>query len=209
VAGKTAAFEIVLREVEAPHLPDVDAEFAKSLGVADGDLDKMRDEVRANVEREVKKRLQSSVKQNVMQALIDSSRMETPKALVEMEVQRLIEQTRNELAGRGVKVENLPFNPEMFQEQAGRRVALGLILAELIKQHNLGAKPEQVRAQVDEHAQSYEVPEEVVKWLYSQPQRLAEFEGLAVEDNVVQWALGHAKVSDKPVAFEELMGASS
>jgi trigger factor len=209
VAGKTASFEIILQGVEQPHLPEVDTEFAKSLGVADGDLARMKSEVRANVEREVKKRLQASVKQKVMQALIDSSQMEMPKSLVEIEVERLIEQTRNDLAGRGMKVENLPFNPEMFQEPARRRVALGLILSELIKQHDLGAKPEQVRALVDDHAQSYEEPGEVVKWFYSQPQRLAEFEGLAVEDNVVKWALGHARVADKAVSFEELMGSTA
>jgi len=209
VAGKTASFSITLKSVEEPHLPDVDAEFAKSLGVVEGDLDKMRVEVRANVEREVKKRLQSNVKQKVMQALVDSSQLETPKSLVEMEVERLIEQTRQDLAGRGMKVEDMPFSPDLFQEQAKRRVALGLILSELIKQHSLAAKPEQVRALVDEHAQSYEDPAEVVKWFYSQPQRLAEFEGLAVEENVVQWALGNAKVTDTPMAFADLMGASA
>ena len=209
VAGKTASFAITLKMVEEPHLPDVDAEFAKTLGVIDGDLAKMRTEVRANVEREVKKRLQSNVKQKVMQALIDSSQLETPKALVEIEVERLIDQTRKDLAGRGMKVEDLPFSPDLFQEQAKRRVALGLILSELIKQNALGAKPEQVRALVDDHAQSYEDPAEVVKWFYSQPQRLAEFEGLAVEENVVQWALGNAKVTDLPMAFTELMGAGA
>ena len=209
VAGKTASFSITLKSVEEPHLPDVDAEFAKTLGVADGDLTKMRGEVKANVEREVKKRLQSNVKQKVMQALVDSSQLEMPKALVEMEVERLIDQTRQDLAGRGMKVEDLPFSPDLFQEQAKRRVALGLILSELIKLHSLGAKPEQVRALVDEHAQSYEDPNEVVKWFYSQPQRLAEFEGLAVEENVVQWALGNAKVTDTPIAFADLMGANA
>jgi trigger factor len=209
VAGKTASFSITVKTVEEPHLPDVDAEFAKSLGVEDGDLDKMRVEVKANVEREVKKRLQSNVKQKVMQALVDSSQLEMPKSLVEMEVERLIDQTRQDLAGRGMKVEDMPFSPDLFQEQAKRRVALGLILSELIKQHSLGAKPEQVRALVDEHAQSYEDPAEVVKWFYSQPQRLAEFEGLAVEENVVQWALASAKVTDKPMAFAELMGAGA
>jgi len=208
VAGKTANFEVKVQSVEAPVLPALDAEFAKSLGVADGDVAKMRAEVRANVEREVKKRLQASTKQKVMQALLDSSQLELPKSLIEIEVQRLIEQTRNDLTARGMKVENLPFNPELFEEQGKRRVALGLILAEVIKQHDLGAKPEQVRALVDEHAQSYEEPAEVVKWFYSQPQRLAEFEGLAVEENVVQWALGHARVADKAVSFDELMGAA-
>lgn len=208
VAGKTAIFSITMKTVEEPHLPEVDAEFAKTLGVIDGDLATMRTEVRANVEREVKKRLQSNVKQKVMQALVDSSRLDTPKALVEIEVERLIEQTRKDMVGRGMKVEGLPFSPDLFRDQAKRRVALGLILSELIKQYSLAAKPAQVRALIDEHAQSYDEPAEVIKWFYSQPQRLAEFEGMAVEENVVQWALGNAKVTETPMAFAELMGAS-
>lgn len=206
VAGKTAEFEIALHKVEAPHLPEVDAEFAKALGVADGDLGKMRAEIRANVEREVKKRLGSDLKQRAMQALLDTTRPELPRALIDTELQRLVQNARADLESRGMKMENLPIDPQVFEEQAKRRVALGLIIGEAVKKHDLAAKPEQVRALVEEQAQSYEQPTEVVKWFYSQPERLAEFEGLVVEDNVVGWVLQRAKVVDKPVAFEELMG---
>ncbi len=206
VAGKTASFDAVVKKVEEPKLPEIDSEFAKSLGVADGDTAKMRAEIRANVEREVKNRIESDLKQKVMQALIDSTRLELPKSLVEMELQRLVQQTRADMESRGLKMEQLPVNPEAFEQQARRRVALGLILGELVKVHGLSAKPEQVRALVEEHAQSYEHPHEVVKWLYSEPQRLGEFEGLAVESNVVSWVLSHAKVEDKAVSFDELMG---
>ncbi|MGC2518430.1 MAG: trigger factor [Burkholderiales bacterium] len=207
VAGKTASFEVSVKKVEVPKLPAVDAGFAQSLGVVDGDMVKMREEIKANVEREVKKRVENDVKQRVMQALIDATTVDLPKSLIEIEVQRLVQQARADLEGRGVKMDRLPINPELFEQQAKRRVTLGLILGELVKAHDLGAKPEQVRALVTEYAQTYEQPFEVVKWIYSEPQRLNEFEGLAVESNVVNWVLEHAKVEDKAISFDQLMGA--
>jgi len=209
VAGKTATFDVTVRKVETPRLPELGADFARTLGVADGDLAKMRAEVRTNVELEVKKRVESEVKQKVMQALIDSTTLELPKSLVELEVQRMLQQTRAELESRGLKLEKLPVDPGALEERAKRRVALGLIIGELVKEQSLGAKPEQVRALVTEHAQTYEQPFEVVKWIYSDPQRLGEFEGLAVEANVVKWVLERAKVEDQAISFEALMGAAT
>ena len=209
VAGKTADFEVSVAMVEAPQVPELGADFAKSLGVADGDLAKMRAEVRANVELEVKKRVENDVKQKVMQALIDSTTLELPKSLVEIELQRMLQQTRAELEARGLKLEKVPVNPEALEERARRRVALGLIVGELVREQGLGAKPEQVRSLVTEHAQTYEQPFEVVKWVYSDPQRLSEFEGLAVEANVVNWVLERAKVEDQAIGFEALMGAAT
>ncbi len=207
VAGKTASFALGVKKVEAARLPEVDADFARALGVADGDLAKMRAEVKANVEREVKKRLGSQLKARAMQALVDTTRLELPKALVDQEVQRLVTEARADLQARGLKLENIPVDPQVFETQAKRRVALGLIVAELVRRHDLGAKPEQVRRLVEEHAESYEQPTEVVKWFYTQPERLAEFEGLAVEENVIDWVLKQARVADQPVAFEQLMGS--
>jgi trigger factor len=209
VAGKLARFELTAKRVEEPHLPEVDAEFAKSLGVADGDLVKMRVEIKANIEREVKKRVQGDIKNKAMQVLLDATKVDVPKALIEMETQRLVQATRADLEARGVKMEQMPINPEMFEQQARRRVSLGLIMAELVKQHDLAAKPEQVRAMAEEQAESYEHPDEVVKWLYSQPQRLSEMESLVLEDNVVAWVLKNAKVEDKAVKFDEFMGATA
>ena len=207
VAGKTARFEVSVREVASPVLPAVDAQFAKGLGVADGDIAKMRAEIRANVEREVKAKLKSNLREQVMQALLDATKMETPKGLLQMEVQRMREGMRQELTARGVKVnDDMPLPADLFEQRARRRVNLGLIFSELVKTHNLYARPEQVRAMVDEQAQSYERPEEVVKWFYAAPERLREIESVATEDNIVAWALGVAKVTDKTVGFEELMG---
>lgn len=209
VAGKTASFETVMKKVEEPRLPEIDGEFAKSLGVTDGDTAKMREEIRANVQREVKKRIENETKQRVMQTLIDTTPVELPKSLVEGELQRMVQSTRADLEARGMKLEQLPIDPAMFETQAKRRVTLGLILGELVKAHELGPKPEQIRALVDEYAQTYEQPAEVVRWIYSEPQRLAEFEGMAIETNVVGWVLGKAKVEDKTIAFDELMGRAA
>lgn len=209
VAGKTATFAITVKQVEEPRLPEVDAEFAKSLGVVDGDLAKMRAEVRANVEREVHKRVEARVKNQAMQALLDTTKLELPKALVEMEAKQLVERAAADLQARGVKIETLPFDPKAFEETAKRRVALGLIIGELARSEGLQPKPADVRALVEQEAQSYDSPAEVVKWFYMQPQRLSEMEGLALESNVVNWVLSKAKAAEKTVSFEELMGSGA
>ena len=209
VAGKDAQFEIVVKTVDEPRLPEIDAEFAKSLGVADGDVEKMRGEIRANVEREVKKRVEARVKNQTMEALLAATPLELPKALIEMEAQNLVQRAAQDLQGRGVKPEQINLNPQQFEEAAKRRVALGLIIAELARAENLQPKPAEVRALVEQEAQSYESPAEVVKWFYMQPQRLSEMEAMALEANVVKWVLSKAKVTEKDMAFDELMGASS
>jgi len=207
VAGKTARFEVTLRQVAAPRLPEIDADFAKGLGVADGDLARMRAEVRGNLEREVKAKLRSQLREQVMQALLDATRIDAPRSLVQIEIERLQSGTRRELAARGVKVTpETPLPAEAFEQQAQRRVNLGLILGELVRMHNLHPKPEQVRKVVEEQAESYERPEEVVKWFYAEPERLREIESAVLEDNVVAWALGVARVTDRNADFDELMG---
>jgi trigger factor len=206
LAGQTVQFEAVCKKVEAPKLPELDAEFAKALGIKDGDLVKMREEVRANLEREVKKRLQAKLKNQVMESLLAVNPFEVPKALVDMEAERMAENARKDMQARGMNAKDMPIEGSWFTDQAVRRVKLGLLLAELVHAKDLHAKPENVRAIVDEYAQSFEDPQEVVRWYYGQPQRLAEAEALALENNVVAWMLANAKVVDKPVAFDELMG---
>jgi trigger factor len=207
VAGKTAVFEVKVKAVAAPKLPAIDAEFAKSLGVADGDIAKMRAEVRGNLEREVKARLKAKTKERVMDALLAVTNIEVPKALVEMEIERLQGMARQDLAARGIPVnENIPLPADIFEKQAQRRVSLGLILGEVVRGNSLHAKPEQVRAAVEEQAQSYEHPQEVVKWFYQSQERLRDIESVVLEENVVAWALSTAKVEDEAVTFDDLMG---
>ncbi len=207
VAGKKAAFAITLKKIEEPRVPEVDADFARALGVADGDTAKMRAEVRANVEREVKKRVEARVKDQALQALLAATPLEVPKSLVGMEAASMAERAVADLKARGVNPEQVPVNPQAFEAAARRRVALGLVIAELARAENLQPKPAEVRALVEQEAQSYESPSEVVKWFYLQPQRLSEMEALALETNVVKWVMTKAKVSDTQVGFDELMQA--
>lgn len=209
LAGKTVRFEVTVKRVDGPVLPVVDSEFARSLGIKDGDLTNMRSEVKANLEREVKKRIQVRVKDQVMKVLLEANPIDVPKALVEMESQQMAQSARQDLQNRGVDPKNVPVEATWFGEQATRRVKLGLILAEIVKEHQLHAKPEQVRAMVDELAQSYEDPAEVVRWYYSQPQRLADVEGLVIENNVVDWVVARAVTGDKQVGFDDLMGTGA
>jgi trigger factor len=206
VAGKTAEFTITMKKVEWAHMPEVDAEFAKSLGIADGDLTKMREDIKANLEREVKNRTKSKTKDSVMDALIKVAQLDVPKALVDQDVERLAEMARQDMAQRGMNVKDMPFPPELFAPQAERRVRLGLILAEIVKANKLEATAEQVKAQVEDFAQSYEDPQQVLKYYYSDRRRLAEVEALVLEENVVNYVLGKAKVIEKSVPFDELMG---
>lgn len=209
LAGQGVQFEVSLKRVEEPRLPEVNEEFARTLGIGEGDLAKMRQEVQANLEREVKRRLQARVKEGVMNALLEVTPVEVPKALVAKESQQLAENAKQDLETRGMKTKDIPVDPAWFVEQAERRVKLGLILAELVKARELYSKPEQVRALVEEFAQSYEDPSEVIGWYYSQPQRLAQAESLVIENNVVEWVLANAQTKDKEVSFDELMGQAA
>jgi trigger factor len=209
VAGKTARFALTLKAVAEPRLPALDAEFARSLGIADGNLDKMRSEVRVNVEREVDARVRAKLKEQAFQALLERSTLDVPQSLVEIEMRNLVQQAQRDLEARGVKAKDVPLPADILKPQAERRVRLGLILAELMRAHSLQAKPEQVRALVEHHAKSFEEPDEVVKWYYSSPERLQEFESAVIEQNVVDWALSAAQVEDKPMALDELMGKAT
>lgn len=208
LAGTTVQFEVKVKSVEAPVLPELSADFAKSLGVPSGDVEQLKADVKSNLEREVKKRLQARVKNEVMNLLLETHEFDVPSALVEQESQRMAEEARANLASRGMNVKDIPVEPAWFADQAVRRVRLGLVVAEIVKKNELYAKPEQIRAVVEEQAQSYEDPADVVRWYYSDTQRLAQVEALVVEDNVVDWVLGVAKVSDKAVEFDELMATN-
>ena len=208
LAGQAVTFEVAVKHVSEPVLPEIDADFARSLGIGDGDIAKMRKEIEANLKREVKSRLQSQVKDKVMEALLKVNPIDVPNALVEMEIERLMDLSRKDMEKRtGQK--DFPLQKSWFVDQARRRVSLGLIVSEVVKVNELYAKPEQIKAIVQEAAENYEHPEEVVRWYYAQPQRIAEIESVAIENNVVDWALSKARVSDKTVTFDELMGHPS
>lgn len=207
VAGKQVTFTITLHSVEAPRLPELDAEFARALGIEDGDVNKLNAEIRDNLTRETGRRIKAHNKNNAMEVLLKVCQLEVPKALLDAEAQNLMGQAMQDMQQRGVKIpQGMSLPPDLFVEQAQKRVKLGLILAELVKQHKLEAKPEQVKALVLDYAQSFEHPDEVVKWHYSDPARLHEAEAMVLEENVVAWVMGAAKVSERAMKFNELMG---
>jgi trigger factor len=205
LAGQTVQFEILVKQVEAAKLPELDAEFARSLGVADGDVEKMRAEIRNNLEREVKRRIRNAVRGNVFEVLDRVVALDVPKALIESESARMAEEAKQDLARRGMDPKNVPVEPAWFVEQATRRVKISLIVSDIVAKNKLNATPDQVRRQVEELAQSYENPQELIKWYYANPERLSNIEDLAVEDNVVEWLSTQLKVVDKAVSFDELM----
>ena len=209
LAGKTAQFAATVKDVKEPLLPAVDAEFARSLGISDGDLGKMRQEVKANLEREIATRVKGRTKESAMEALLASARFEVPKTLVQEEAERLADAARRDLAARGVQADQAPLPLDLFTPQSERRVRLGLLVGEVVRANGLQPRPDQIRKLVEEIAQSYEKPAEVVNWYLSDRKRLGELEGTALEDNVTRWVLEHAKVVDTPVAFDELMGRDS
>jgi trigger factor len=207
VAGKEVTFTVALHAVQAPRLPELDAAFARALGIADGDLAQLRAEIRDNLSREIERRIKVRNKNNAMDVLLRVCQMEVPKSLLDNEVQNLMAQAMESMQERGVKIpQGMSLPPDMFVEQAQKRIKLGLILADLVRKHTLHAKPEQIKALVQDYAQSFEHPEAVVKWHYSDPSRLHEAETMVLEDNVVAWLMSVAKVTDKTLEFDELMG---
>ncbi len=208
VAGKHAEFTLTVKSVSAAVLPEVDADFAKAFGIASGSVDELRAEIAANLRLELKRKIEAKMKEQAFAALRQSAQLALPKSLVEEETRALAQRMVADLRQQGMKPEDIKLTPEMFRASAEGRVALGLVLAEVVQTHGLQAKPDQVKALVQEAAQTYEQPEAVVRWHYEKPERLSEFESLAVEHNVVEWVLGRAKVADKPTAFADVMGTT-
>ena len=207
VAGKTADFLVTLHKIEAPHLPEVNEAFAKSLGVDGGTVEALREDIRKNLAREVKFRLQARNKQAAMDALVAQAELDLPKSVVQAEIDRLVEGARADLKQRGIKdADKAPIPEDLFREQAERRVRLGLVVAELVRTHELQAKTEQIEAHLQDMAASYEKPADVVRWYKGDNRRMAEVEAIVIENNVAEFVLAKAKVTEKSVSFEELMG---
>ena len=206
VAGKTADFMVTVKKVEAAHLPDVNQALAKALGIADATVEGLRSDIRKNLEREVKFRLLARNKQAVMDALVAKAELDLPTTSVQAEIGRLMEGARAELKQRGVKdADKTELPDDVFRAQAERRVRLGLVVAELVRSNSLQARPEQIKAHIDELAASYEKPAEVVRWYYSDNNRLAEVEAIVIENNVTEFVLAKAVVSETNMSFDELM----
>ena len=180
--------------------------FATAFGIKSGKVEDLRAEVESNLKLELKRKVDTMLRDQAMRALREKSQLALPKSLVVDETQQLMRRMAGQLQQQGMKPEDIKLEPSMFEKQAEERVALGLILGEIVRKEGLEAKPVQVKAMVQELAQTYEQPDAVVRWHYEKPERLADFEGMAVEHNVVDWVLGRAQVKDVPAKFEEIVG---
>ncbi len=203
--GKPVQFAIKVNRVEAPVLPELNADLAKKLGVEDGDLDKMREEIRNNMQRELDSKLKSKLKEGVMDKLMSLHPIDIPAALVEEEARLLAEQMKQNLASQGMGQQELNLPIDMFKGEAEKRVGLGLIMSEIVKQNDIKIDPERVKKTIENIARPYEQPEEVIKWYYSDKRRLGEVESLVLEEQVVDWVMEQAKVEEKSYNFDELM----
>lgn len=205
LAGKAAQFEVHVHLVEASQLPDVDEEFVRGFGVSTGSGEDFREAIRANMGRELADAVRTTTKKRVMDALLDAEAVEVPGGLVEEEVQRMTSERRMELGSQGVDPEQVSFDSAAFEPEARRRVALGLLLGKIIKENDLKADPELVRERIETIASTYDESDKVVNWYYSNQERLQEIESGVLEDQVVDWVLERAQVSDEPTTFDELL----
>ncbi len=206
LAGKTATFEATVKSVHESHMPEIDDAFAQSMGVHEGGVAKLREEIASNLGREAKRRVMAKVKEQVLNGLLEITPFDVPASLVAMERRALHEKAVNDLKARGLKEADIKMNDDIFEAQAKRRVALGLLMDNIVTSQGITAQDDQVRALVDEFAQSYEDPAEVVAWYYQDPSRLKEARGLVMEENIVSWVLDKAQVTDEPTTLEKLMG---
>jgi trigger factor len=197
LAEQTADFDVKVNEIAEAELPELNEDFARNLGVADGSLDKLRADVRANLEREATGRTRAVVRARALRLLLDANPIEVPQSLLDAEAQRL----KNSDMASGLNAKD----DAAYGARARSRVALGLILGEFIRNRGLVPDPARVRAKLEEMAADYESPQEFIQWHYEKPERLSEIEGLVMEEKVVEDLLVSADISDKPVSFQELL----
>ena len=205
LAGKKVQYNVNFILIAKPKLPEVNAQFAQSLGVADGNVDKMREEIKQSLEQELDKRVKIKLKEQVFTQLIDSCKADLPKALINVEINRMAQSTYANLKQRGADLKQFKLEPSMFEEQAKKTCKLRLILAEIVDKNNLRASPDQIKAMVNEFALNFDDTDEAVKWFYAEPSRLEEPTALATEANVVEWFMKQCKVQNKKTTFDELM----
>ena len=205
LAGKSGEFTVTVHEVMEPRLPELDDSLSAAFGIQEGGVERLRADVKKNLEREVAGRCKAKTKQAVMDALLAQAFFDVPKALVQSESQRLADQMRQDMASRGMNVKDAPIPPELFAEQAAKRVRLGLLVGEIVRSQGLQASESQVHDLLSEMAESYEKPQEFIRWTMSNPERRAEAESVVIEDNVVTWTMDQARVESRTISVEELM----
>jgi trigger factor len=205
LAGRKASFAVEVKAVQASQLPEIDGEFAKSFGIEDGDVQRLKAEVRENLQRELGDRIRARLRDQVMEALLEVNDIDIPRPLLDEEIQRLIQANRETLKRYGASPDLAPTDPEAYEANARRRVALGLILSEVAAARQISPDKDRVREILERTASSYEDPEEFVKWHFADPRRLADVQAVAMEEMIVEKLLEEADIKDAPVSFVELM----
>ncbi len=204
LAGQEVTFEVTVNAVEEPVLPEIDEEFVKSLGVESGNADDLREEVKGNMQHELDQKISASVKESVMDMLIEKHDFDVPAAMVKQEAERMKEQAKADMQARG-QASTIDLPASIFEEQAKRRVKLGMIVSEVISDQELKASDDEIRATIEKFSASYESPEEVVEYYMNNPQQKATLENLVLEDQVVAWVMSQVKVTEKAQSFDEIM----
>ena len=209
LAGKDVHFEVTVKKIEEPVLPEIDDEFIKTFGVETGGIDAFRDELRNNMQRELDKTVKSKTKSAVMDALLVANEFEIPNSMIDAESQRVADQMNEQVKMNSQGGQNIAgmqqFDGSQFKDQGRRRVALGLILAEIIKENEIKAPVDKIKTEIEAIAASYHDPKEVMSWYYQDKSRLQEIESMVLEDQVVDWVLGQAQVTDNSTTFEEII----
>ncbi|MEQ1622326.1 MAG: trigger factor [Methylococcales bacterium] len=206
LAGKLAQFEVELVSIEEPVLPEIDDEFIKAYGIEDGSVDSFRQDVKENMQRELERALRGKLKNSLMDALYENTKIQIPRVLVDQEVDSLVKPYIENAKKRKLKVEDLNLPLDSFEEQAKRRVALGLILGEIIRKNDIKLDADKVRSTIEDLAKSYERPDDVVNWYYSDENRLADVQQLVLEEQTVDWLLSKLSLTEEEFAFNDVLG---
>lgn len=204
LAGKPAKFDIKIHKVEEAQLPELDQEFFKRFGIEADDEAAFREEVKKNMERELKQAVSNKVKNDVVDGLLETTELEVPAALVDQEIDRLRQDAVQRFGGQ-VDFQQLP--KEIFEEQAKRRVKTGLLFQEVVKKNDLKADDAKIDEKIQEIASTYEQPEEVIAHFTNNPDQKAQIESSVLEDAVVDYVLAQAKVKEKKMKYEEAVQA--
>lgn len=207
--GKAAKFAIKLTQVEALELPEINEEFVKKFGVESGQVEDLKVEVGKNMKRELEQTLKNNTKEQVLDALVNANEIEVPKSLLANEVDVLRQQAMQRFGGQ-VDPKNMPELPaELFEEQAARRVKVGLLLGEVIKVNELKVEEARVTAIIENAASAYEDPQEVISYYQSNKEALQNIQNVALEEQAVEFILEKSKVVEKETTFEEVMNKAA
>ncbi|MDG2252561.1 MAG: trigger factor [Methylophilaceae bacterium] len=207
LADKQVGYQVAVIEVHEPIKPNVDEKFAKELGIEDGDIKKLNESINESLLQEVDKRLQANIKQQVFKLLVDSHKIDLPRALIDIEIRQLAETTLKKLESDGANMKDIKLEPSMFEDRAKVSCKLRLLLAHIVESHSLESSEEQTQGKIKEFSINYDDPDQAIKWFNEDPKRLQEPKALATEDNVVKWFMSQCKTEKKAINFDNVISA--